>query len=538
MRQCAPVPSHPAPEGRDDIHFLIADVAALTGVPPPQLRSWEQAGLIHPRRSPNAVRLYGIEDVARVRLIKRTLVNPGRRGSLRRLAKELAGGTLAPGPLDYEGLVAVATEPAPLTAAQYWGAVVAALPDLVVVCDTEGRMTYANAALRALLPVDAATVPPAPSDERCGAGAAPPTPTTLPPVLDALPLRWSALTGTQHRDVALQALGSTDAEVRTLWTVTPLRDEEGVLRGAVGVGRQAPLEESMQPGELLGMAAHDLRSPATVILGRIDLARRVVDMLRVAATSSAREEARDRLDQHLAAAMLSTIDLVQMMGTMLDASAAAHGVLVQQMDPGGVALTQLARQAVEHAREHTSHHEFTLEAPSTPLLVVGDPIRLRQVFDNLLGNAVKYSPDGGSITMQLEPATSLPILPAAANHPMRVAGAPAPGWVVIRVKDTGLGIPADGIPRVFDRFWRARGIARQIRGTGLGLYTSRAVVEAHGGHIWVERSRPMAEHGAAGDGEHGTVMAVVLPLASLPAPFDSAGAVLDARAVPADHSEG
>jgi len=71
--QSAIVPSHPAPEGRDDIHFLIADVAALTGVPPPQLRSWEQAGLIHPRRSPNAVRLYGIEDVARVRLIKRTL---------------------------------------------------------------------------------------------------------------------------------------------------------------------------------------------------------------------------------------------------------------------------------------------------------------------------------------------------------------------------------------------------------------------------------------------------------------------------------
>src|SRR5436309_152007 len=63
----------PLPE--QDAALLIADVAALTGVPPPQLRSWEQAGLLHPRRAPNAIRVYGIEDVARARLIKRSLVN-------------------------------------------------------------------------------------------------------------------------------------------------------------------------------------------------------------------------------------------------------------------------------------------------------------------------------------------------------------------------------------------------------------------------------------------------------------------------------
>src|SRR5665213_2504755 len=145
-------PSQSAVTGRDEIHLLIADVAALTGVPPPQLRSWEQAGLIHPRRSPNAIRLYGAEDVARVRLVKRSLINPGRRGSLRRLVKALATGALAPGPEDYEGLVPAATGPAPLAAAQYWSAVVGALADLVVVCDIEGNMTYANEALRTLLP--------------------------------------------------------------------------------------------------------------------------------------------------------------------------------------------------------------------------------------------------------------------------------------------------------------------------------------------------------------------------------------------------
>jgi MerR family transcriptional regulator, light-induced transcriptional regulator len=109
-------PSQPA--SRDENHLLIADVAALTGVPPPQLRSWEQAGLIHPRRSPNAIRLYSIEDVARVRLVKRSLINPGRRGSLRRLVKALAAGTLAPGPEDYEGLISTTTTSAPMAASQ------------------------------------------------------------------------------------------------------------------------------------------------------------------------------------------------------------------------------------------------------------------------------------------------------------------------------------------------------------------------------------------------------------------------------------
>jgi signal transduction histidine kinase len=502
-------PSQPA--SRDEIHLLIADVAALTGVPPPQLRSWEQAGLIHPRRSPNAIRLYSIEDVARVRLVKRSLINPGRRGSLRRLVKALSAGTLAPGPEDYEGLISTISTSAPLAAAHYWAAVVGALADPVVVCDIEGNVTYANEALWSLMPTAAEQA----ADDR---GSAPPAPVVLPRVLDVLPLRWSALTGTRHRDVELLLPGPTGAAIRTLWTVTPLRDEDGGLHGAVGVGREAAVEESTQPGELLAMAAHDLRSPATVILGRTELARRVLAMLRVAETPQERQVAVDRLDQHLAATMLSTVDLMQMMGTLLDASAAAHGALVQLMDPAGVALNPLARQALDHAREHTSRHAFTLEAPATPLLVVGDPVRLRQVFDNFLGNAVKYSPDGGPITLQLEYASSLPMLPDGSDRPMRVTEAHVPGWVVVRVKDSGLGIPADAIPHVFDRFWRAQGVTRHIRGTGLGLYTSRAIVEAHGGHIWVESSVPVAESKVTADGWHGTVIALVLPLVSLPQP--------------------
>jgi signal transduction histidine kinase len=109
---------------------------------------------------------------------------------------------------------------------------------------------------------------------------------------------------------------------------------------------------------------------------------------------------------------------------------------------------------------------------------------------------------------------------------------------MIRVSDTGIGIPADAVPHVFDRFWRAQEIARHIRGTGLGLYTSRAIVEAHGGHIWVEHSVPMMENGMTGAAEHGTVMALVLPLAALPESPDSAAADREDTPAPPGGPEG
>jgi signal transduction histidine kinase len=514
----------------DEIPLLIADVAALTGVAPPQLRSWEQAGLLHPRRSPKAIRLYGIEDVARVRLVKRTMVNPGRRGSLRRLMTELASGTLRPSPEDYAGLLPASTEPVPLTAADYWEAVVAAQAELIVVCDRGGRMTYANAALLALLTGEASR----PVHLQAAHGAAPPPSTNLPSVLGTLPLWWAAQTGTHHHDVAVLLPGPTGAEVRTLWNVTPLRTRQGALQGAVGVGRQVPSEHLAQREEVFATAAHDLRSPVTTILGRIELARRTWAALRAADPTFEQLAATPRLEEHLAKAMLGTVDLMHTMGTLIDAAASAHGALSQQMDPAGVALRPLALRAVEHARQHTSRHLFTLEAPSAPLLVVGDPVRLGQVFDNLLGNAVKYAPDGGPITLTLEHATALPRFSAGADPPRHLGAGPGPAWAVIRVQDSGVGIPAAALPHVFDRFWRAEDTASTIRGTGLGLYTSRAVVEAHGGHIWVERSMPMTKGAATEDDRHGTVMAVVLPLAPL---TESMAAAVDASAGPAGPRE-
>jgi signal transduction histidine kinase len=93
----------------------------------------------------------------------------------------------------------------------------------------------------------------------------------------------------------------------------------------------------------------------------------------------------------------------------------------------------------------------------------GDQDRLLQVFENLIGNAIKFTKAGGCIT---------------------VGAAPRDHQVIFRVEDTGAGIAAENLPHVFDRFWQATRANRQ--GAGLGLPITKGIVEAHGGRIWVE----------------------------------------------------
>jgi signal transduction histidine kinase len=99
------------------------------------------------------------------------------------------------------------------------------------------------------------------------------------------------------------------------------------------------------------------------------------------------------------------------------------------------------------------------------LPVQADPVRLRQVLDNLLANAIKYTPDGGRVRVE--------------------AGAgPRPETTSVIVSDNGIGIPQEQYPQLFERFFRAgNAVQRGIKGTGLGLAITKAIVEAHGGSI-------------------------------------------------------
>lgn len=136
---------------------------------------------------------------------------------------------------------------------------------------------------------------------------------------------------------------------------------------------------------------------------------------------------------------------------------------------GEVALDQLAERVVERFRKQTTKHEFVLMFPKAFPVITGDETQLRQVIDNLVTNAIKYSPNGGTIT---------------------VGGEANATEVTLYVRDQGVGIAETEQERIFDRFYRVDDkLSRRTKGTGLGLYLAKSIVEAHQGVISV-KSKP------------------------------------------------
>ena len=125
-------------------------------------------------------------------------------------------------------------------------------------------------------------------------------------------------------------------------------------------------------------------------------------------------------------------------------------------------------------KQHRLRSQVAADLP----LITGDEERLVQVLANLLDNAIKYTPEGGQITV-----AARPISPSRAEAPRTS--------IELTVTDTGIGIPEQDRPRVFERFYRVdKARSRELGGTGLGLAIVRHIVEGHGGQIWVEGNMP------------------------------------------------
>jgi two-component system NtrC family sensor kinase len=146
-------------------------------------------------------------------------------------------------------------------------------------------------------------------------------------------------------------------------------------------------------------------------------------------------------------------------------------------------IAVLARYALESMRSTAESKGLTLESdiPEELPMVLGAPIRLRQMIGNLLDNAVKYTPPEGVI---------------------HIEGEGEGNQVILRVRDSGPGIPAADQPYLFDKFFRASNVPEDLPGTGLGLSIVKSIVDNHDGRIWVE-----SELG------QGTTFTVVLPTA-------------------------
>jgi two-component system, LuxR family, sensor kinase FixL len=197
--------------------------------------------------------------------------------------------------------------------------------------------------------------------------------------------------------------------------------------------------------DFIAMASHDLLTPVTVLQARLQLLQRRQSYDEASVTSMLEQTTRiERLITDLR-------ELVQVEG----------GQLTLRVAP--VDLGELARHAADRLRFQTTRHTLRIVAPQVPIVGSWDRGRLGQVLDNLLGNAVKYTPEGGEVVIRVESA---------------------PGEARLSVADQGPGIPPTVLPHLFERFYRGVHHAGDA-GLGLGLYISRMLVEAHGGRIAV-----------------------------------------------------
>jgi signal transduction histidine kinase len=212
------------------------------------------------------------------------------------------------------------------------------------------------------------------------------------------------------------------------------------------------IEADRLKDEFVALISHDLRTPLTSIIGYVELA------LDEEVETPLDEERRSYLD----VVVRSSQRLLRLVDDLLFAARLQSGKLV--LATVEVDLCRIAEQAVDEARPRAEAKMLTISfLGDVPVVIEADKGRIFQLLDNLISNAIKFTPDGGRVEVRVEPA---------------IEGA------VIEVSDTGIGLSPAEAELVFDRFFRSsHSLAQQVPGTGLGLFISRAIAEAHGGVI-------------------------------------------------------
>ncbi|MCD6401377.1 MAG: GAF domain-containing protein [Anaerolineales bacterium] len=201
----------------------------------------------------------------------------------------------------------------------------------------------------------------------------------------------------------------------------------------------------------ISVVSHELKTPVALIKGYVGTLRRddvswdpeiVRDSLEVI------EEEADRL--------------TGLIENLLDASRLQAGGI--KLNLSDLIIEPFLKRVSEKFKTQSSNHSIVVNIPRDFPVVLADEERMEQVMSNLLSNAIKYSPEGE----------------------IRINGQARPEQIIICVQDEGPGIAPGDIPHIFDRFYRAEDSSRITKGAGLGLYLTKAIIEAHGGRIWVD----------------------------------------------------
>jgi two-component system phosphate regulon sensor histidine kinase PhoR len=235
-----------------------------------------------------------------------------------------------------------------------------------------------------------------------------------------------------------------------------VKSEDGRLIGAVGIFNDVTELKNIErmKSAFVATVSHELRTPLTAIKGFISTL--LMD---------------DTFPEEDRREFYTIIDhecdrLTRLINDLLNIARIEAG---ESLKPTyeAVDLIQLARKVVLIQRQGTAKHEIVLEAPESMPEIIGDSDKIDQILTNLVGNAVKYSPNGGKVTVKIE-----------VKEPD----------VIISISDQGIGIPKDHLPKVFERFHRVHTEDnRKIYGTGLGLFLVKHLVEQiHLGKVWAE----------------------------------------------------
>ncbi len=213
--------------------------------------------------------------------------------------------------------------------------------------------------------------------------------------------------------------------------------------------------------------SHDLRSPLTAILGYVELLNRVGPL-------------NEQQTEFIERIQVSVRNITTLINDLLELGRIESGFDARKEFVPLPVIVQYSLDSLEGSIME-KEHRVVLDLPADTHKVFGDPIRLRQMVDNLLSNAIRYTPRGGEIRVTLKSEVD---------------------QVIFQVQDTGAGIPPADQPYIFDKFYRASNINADIPGSGLGLAIVKSIVENHQGRVWVD-SVP---------GE-GSIFTVVLPVA-------------------------
>src|SRR2546429_898819 len=215
--------------------------------------------------------------------------------------------------------------------------------------------------------------------------------------------------------------------------------------------------------QFLSIASHELKTPITAMSGFLQVALRRVRRLSQGDAAAPVAEALRGITEQLQVVYRQTGKLARLVDELLDVSRIQTGRI--EFRYGDVDLSELASEVATRMQLTTTTHAISVRRDSENV-VMADRDHLEQVLNNLVTNAIKYSPSGGSITIDVRPDD---------------------GGVRLSVTDQGIGIPAEELESIFGLFYRSPDrAARDAAGMGLGLYISKEIVVRHGGRIWAE----------------------------------------------------